>query len=151
MQGRRWMEVGHGKGCRVCVGPKKTGEREGLEGACGRGGGGETQEEGWEGSRDGWRQDWGFKREGNASQRPGAPLGVLGWDGLSPELLGRLREVGTGLGTEGAQHSSCRDAGCGVTAGRLDNPAAGGLILQPGKKTSPRQQDPAEDTEQLPI
>lgn len=52
------------------VDPKKTGEKEGLEGACGRGGGGETQEEGWEGSRDGWRQDWVFKREGNASQRP---------------------------------------------------------------------------------
>lgn len=104
----------------LCWPKENRREREGLEGACGRGG--ETQEKGWEGSRDGWRQDWVFKREGNAAQRPGAPLAPGGSggagvgtahpeDGLSPELLGGLQEVGRGLGTEDAQHSSCRDAG----------------------------------------
>lgn len=35
MQGRRWMELGHGKGSLGCVGPKNTGDKEGPEGACG--------------------------------------------------------------------------------------------------------------------
>lgn len=89
--GCRWE---HGEGC---AGPKKTAEREreGLEGACGRGGGEESQEEGWEGSGDGWRQDRGFKREGSA---PGHPW-VLGR--AEPGALGALQEVGTGPGTGG--------------------------------------------------
>lgn len=131
------------RGMSGCVGPKKTGEREGLEGACGRGGGGETQEEGWEGSRDGWRQDWVFKREGNAVQRPGAPLALGGSGGAG---------VGTAHPAEpGAFGGS---AGGGEGAGDSswwDSPAPSGLILQPGRKSSPRQRDPAEDSGQLPI
>lgn len=69
---------------------------------------------------------------------PGHPWLPVAPGVLSPELLGRLREVGKGLGTEGAQHSSCRDAGCGMTAGCMDNPALSGIILQPARKSSPR-------------
>lgn len=123
----------------LCWPKENRREREGLEGACGRGG--ETQEKGWEGSRDGWRQDWVFKREGNAAQRPGAPLAPGGSggagvgtahpeDGLSPELLG-----GSAGGGEGAGYRGCSAlilSGCRMTTGCLDN-----LILQPGRKTIP--------------
>lgn len=95
------------------VGPKKTGEKDGLEGACGRGGGGETQEESWEGSRDGWRQDWVFKREGNAAQRPGAPLAPAGAGvgTAEPGAFGGSAEGGEGAGYRGCSAlilSGCR-------------------------------------------
>lgn len=114
-----------------------------------------------EGSRDGWRRERVFKREGNATQRPGAPLLPSGsggagggggtahpGNGLSPEHLGGLQEAGRGekvprmLSTHPAR---IQDAGAWVQDGRrvlglgweLDNPAPNGLILPPWRKTTP--------------
>lgn len=91
------MEVGHGEGGWVVSAQRKPERKKGRgvrvgeeeEERPGRKAGG--------GSKNGWRRDWVFKREGNAMQRPVLPvaLGVLGGgQGLNPALLGGLEEMG---------------------------------------------------------
>lgn len=113
-----------------------------------------------EGSRDGWR--WGFKREGNTTQRPGVPLPPHSWGGaeggtahpgnrLNPEILGGLQDAGGGAGYRGCSapilmRCRMRVSGCRMVLGLL----GGGITQHPtasscsrGGKAPPRQQDPA--------
>jgi len=159
MQGRRWMEVGHGEGCWAVLAQRKPERKRGRRVRVG-----EEEEErpgrkAGGGSRDGWRRDRVFKREGNAAQRPGAPLllGVLRGtahpgDGLSPALLGGLEEAGGQvLGLLSPRPAGMQDAGAWVRDGRrvlglggsADSPAPNGLILQPRRRNPPRPQGPA--------
>lgn len=107
------MEVGHGEGCRGALPQRKPERKRGQRVRVG-----EEEEErrgrkAGEGSRDGWRRDRVFKREGNTTQRPGALLVVLGvlggvtahaGDGLSPEFWGGVcRRLGRG----GARYQGC--------------------------------------------
>lgn len=150
------MEVGHGEGCWVVLAQRKPERKRGQRVCVG-----EEEEErpgrkAGEGSRDGWRRDRVFKREGNAVQRPRAPLppsGSGGAGGGHSSPGGRAESGafgGSAGGGEGAGYQGCSapilpgcrrlGAGCpqGAWLGGVDNPAPSGLILQPWRKTTPK-------------
>lgn len=146
----------------VCVAQNKPGRKRGRRVRVGE----EEEEErpgrkAGEGSRDGWR--WGFKREGNTTQRPGVPLPPRSWggaeggtahpgNGLNPDFLGGLQDAGGGCwvprmlsthpdGMQDACVWAQDGARLGGGAGITQHPTASSCSR--GGKAPPRQQDPA--------
>lgn len=149
MQGRRWMEVGHGEGWWVVSAQRK------LERKRGRGcvwvrrrrrdpGGRLGKAAGVDGDGTGYLKGKATPCSALSSRWLWGCL--VGGTGTESGTFGGARGGGGRLGTKDAQCPLCRDAGCGYPGtgrprgawlGGVSNPAPNGLILEPGGKNHP--------------